>query len=261
MLREAAQSRDGSHAASEAALEAEDIPRQCRSDPWDQVALAKGSVAASVVGSAADSAAVTEATVASVAAATLVVVAGAGSAEASVAVVAAAIVTSAVGAAAAEAVTAVVRMATRRQMRLMALVVVVSALLEEAVTGEISLDPVVGMAVREVAAHLMTGPEATEAIEAIEATEAIVAATETTDKPEATWSRCALVASMDTEAAETTIGPETMTAASVATRAATRIPGSCVATNRTIPRIVLWWVCQSIFVTFSSAIHPLCHQG
>jgi len=205
---------------------AEATPRQCPNDPWDQVGTAKGSVEASAVASEVDSVGATGAIAGSEVAATLAV-GGAVSVEDSVVDVGA-IATLA----AAEAATVAGRTVTLRPT-LPTGPAAVSAALAAAATGETFPDRAVGIAVTVVVAHMMTDPEATEATVAAEIAAEIAAATGTLDRQEAIWSRCARAGTMDT-AAETTSDPEMKTRASVATKAATRIPENCAATNETL---------------------------
>jgi hypothetical protein len=186
---------------------------------------------ASAVDSAVDSVAVTEAIEVSGAVATLAV-AEAGSVGASVAAVG----VTATSAAAVGVVMVAARTVTLRQTPPTDRAVV-SAVLAAAVTGETFPVRAVGMAVTVVVAHMKTGPEATEATAAAAIVAATGAATGILDRPVATWSRYARAETMAMAEVETTTDLERTTRASVASKAATRIPENCGATDRTIPKM------------------------
>lgn len=228
--REDGPSRAGSPAGWAAVSVAGGTPRRCRNDLWDQVGSAKVSVAAFAVASGVGSAAVTEAI--GVSAAATMAAAVADSVEDSVEAGAATVTLAAAATlAAAEVVMAADRTVTLHRTLPTDPAVVTAA--RAAVTGETSPVRAVGMAVTVVVAHMMTGPEATEATVAA-ATEA---ATGTLGRRAATWSRCAHAETTDTAEVETTTDPGMTTHASAATTAVTRIPGSCGATDRTIPKM------------------------
>lgn len=216
MSRGVGLSRAGSHAAWVVVSVGAATPRQPWLDLW--------ALAASAVGSAVVSAAASEdVTVDSGAG----VVALATADSAVVLVVAAVMVAVVVIALAAPTAAHPTRPADR------------AAVMVVATTG--GMDPeVVGMAVTAAHAHMMT--------DLVEAT-----ATATPGRRAATWSRSGPAARVvGITAAETTTGPETTTTpGSAATRVATKILESCVATNKTILRRLVVGIISSVAPSLS----------
>jgi hypothetical protein len=230
--------RDGSHVVSVAAWVAEGTPRPCPRVLWVPAALAakaasaEASVEASEAVSAADSVEVSATAAAEdsgVALETVVVD------SATADLIAAVIATSAAPT------------ASLPRMRQMDPAVVATAAVTVAsvTTGEAALDTAGGMAVKVAAAHMTIDPVAEDSVEA----------TATPDRRAATWSpsdpaaRTVGIATMAAavEAGTTTDQETTTTPGSAASRAATKIQGSCDATDKTSD-IVLWWV--SILLSF-----------
>lgn len=268
MSRGAGQSRDGSHAALVVVSAGEATRRRCRNDLWDQAGseAATASEAASVVvllvASEVALEAEREVIAVSEAAATLAAAVAASVEEASeVAVAEAATVTLVVVVAAALATaSAAVVAALAKEARTDTLHQTLptdpaadSADLAAAVRGGSSLARAVGMAgVTVVVAHMMTGPEATVATVAAEIVAETVAeigeATATLARAVATWSLSVRAGTtVVPPAAETTTDLETTTHGSAATKAAaTKIPGSCDATNKTFLKMSCGLVSQSV---------------
>jgi len=227
-------SRAGSRVVLAVAWEAEATPRPCPPGPWVPVALA---VKAASVAALAEASEVVNAVGSAVVSATAAVEDS--GADSEIVVVDSATVDSI--AAAAVTATSAAPTASRPRTHQMALGVVATAAVKavSATTGEaaLALDTAVGMAVKAAVAHMTIDPVA----------EASVGAIATPDRRAATWSpsdlavRTVGIATRVAAAeAETLTGQETTTIpGSAVSRAATKIPGSCDATNKTDDRLVV----------------------